>query len=148
MAEAMLSGCVVAMVAPQIHHGLSIRSCASIPADRIPDALSPLVLTLPKPEFGQTSLPAQALEEVMAATSDAELKSKALRAFIVARQMLTPAKRVKNVESLVELWQDGGRGYNVSLLSELSCHSKVPADRQLPHAFSWNCDTEPRPPWC
>lgn len=64
--------------------------------------------------MGQNKLPSQALAGVMARTSDNELESKAMKAFIVARQMMTPVNRVKNVESLLELWQDGGRGYNVS----------------------------------
>lgn len=63
---------------------------------------------------GQITLPAQSLADTLAKTTDDELKAKAMRAFIVARQMMTPVNRVKNVEKLVELWQDGGRGYNVS----------------------------------
>lgn len=75
-----------------------------------------MVLSLAKPDttMGQNKLPSQALAGVMARTSDNELESKAMKAFIVARQMMTPVNRVKNVESLLELWQDGGRGYNVS----------------------------------
>jgi hypothetical protein len=62
-------------------------------------------------------LPSQALASLLAKTTDDELKTKAMKAFIVARQMMTPVNRVKNIESLIELWQDGGRGYNVSRLA-------------------------------
>ena len=76
------------------------------------------MLTLPKPDIRleKSPLPAQALADILARTTDDELKAKAMKAFIVARQMMTPVNRVKNVETLVELWQDGGRGYNVSHL--------------------------------
>jgi hypothetical protein len=43
------------------------------------------------------------------------MKLKSLRAFIVARQMFTPTSKINRVKELVQTWQDGARGYNVSL---------------------------------
>jgi hypothetical protein len=39
---------------------------------------------------------------------------KSLRGFIVARQLFTPTSRINSVKELVQTWQDGARGYNVS----------------------------------
>ena len=80
------------------------------------ELLQPLILTLPKPAPGHEHgpIPAPPLAAALSNTTDDELKSKAMKAFIVARQMMTPVNRVKNVENLVALWQDGGRGYDVS----------------------------------
>lgn len=120
MAQAMLSGCVVAMTALQTHHGqcsLPAYMC-KLTGPRT-DILDPLVLTLPKPRAPYGQVPAQSLADVLKHTSDADLQIRALRAFIVARQMLTPVSRMKTVENLVEQWRSGGRGYNVSLTSTL-----------------------------
>jgi hypothetical protein len=42
------------------------------------------------------------------------MKLKSLRGFIVARQLFTPTSRTNSVKELVQTWQDGARGYNVS----------------------------------
>ena len=42
------------------------------------------------------------------------MKLKSLRGFIVARQLFTPTSRINSVKELVQTWQDGARGYNVS----------------------------------
>jgi len=72
------------------------------------------------------------------------MKLKSLRGFIVARQLFTPTSRINSVKELVQTWQDGARGYNVSK----SLMDMTDLTKKLPHAFKWNCDSEPRPSWC
>ncbi|WVR05545.1 hypothetical protein IAU60_002564 [Kwoniella sp. DSM 27419] len=98
--EAMLSGCVVAMVPPKAHH----------------DLLSPVILPLPagaaasdKPE-----LPVDQVQAVLAVHGPPAIKRKAVKGFIAARQRFTPGARLRAVEDVVQVWKDGGRGYHFS----------------------------------
>lgn len=59
------------------------------------------------------------LQEIWEVITDAledetELKRKALRAFIHARQHFTPARQVGYILELTELYRSGERGYEVS----------------------------------
>lgn len=110
----MMSGCVIATVSLQIHRGGSRDSVYLAALTSRVEILDPWALILPKPQDDSGELPVKALAAVLAQTTDADLKLKALRACLVARQMMSPVSRIKEVANIVELWQEGGRGYNVS----------------------------------
>ncbi|KAK1927874.1 hypothetical protein DB88DRAFT_479642 [Papiliotrema laurentii] len=93
IAQAMLSGCVVAAVQPDVQH----------------DVLAPLIIPLtPLPDDG---LPSEELNRILAKLSTSELKRKALHAFILARQKFVPIAGVRAVLDAAKRWEQGGRGY-------------------------------------
>ncbi|KAK8865600.1 hypothetical protein IAR55_000744 [Kwoniella newhampshirensis] len=118
VAQAMLSGCVVAMVSPHAEH----------------DMFAPLILPIPKPSLSNAStptpLPVESLDAYLSETTSSELKHKALHAFIIARRHLDPRARTKAVSSTVNKWENGGRGYD------------------FPHGYRWDCDSIVKPAWC
>ena len=85
------------------------------------EALSQVVLALSRPKQmnngnDPTPLPVQALRNLLADTSTSELKYKALHGFILARQQHSPHSHVRGVFGALKRWQEGGRGYLVSLV--------------------------------
>lgn len=95
IAQAMLSGCLVAAVPPDVEYG----------------TLSHLILPLKKSD---ELLPAAQIEEAMGNLSDGELKKKLLRSFIFARQAFVGPARINEIFSIIERWEEGARGYIVS----------------------------------
>ncbi|WWD18224.1 hypothetical protein CI109_102674 [Kwoniella shandongensis] len=118
VAQAMLSGCVVAMVPPHAEH----------------DMFGSLILPLPRPTLSDPTLPlplpVDTLNAVLRHTPSSELKQKALQAFIASRHHLHPRARVKAVQEVVKKWDLGGRGYD------------------FPHGYRWDCDSVIKPTWC
>ncbi|OCF75331.1 hypothetical protein I204_04186 [Kwoniella mangroviensis CBS 8886] len=109
IAKAMLSGCIVATVPPQTHH----------------DAFSSLILPLATPSSVSIlpDLPVDNLNQLLHKYTNSQLQRLALKAFISARNRLVPPSRLKGVESAVQIWEDGGRGYDFK------------------KGFRWDCDS-------
>lgn len=97
MAQAMLSGCLVAAVPPDVEYG----------------TLSHLILALKKSD---KVLPADQIEEAMGKLSDSELKKKLLRSFIFARQAFVGPARLNQVFGIIDRWEQGARGYLVCFM--------------------------------
>lgn len=106
----MLSGCLVAAVPPDVEYA----------------ALSELILPLKRSD---EALPASQIESVMGGLSDAELKKKLLRAFIYARQAFVGQTRLAEIFGIIDRWEQGARGYLVSVRGRLESCSLLYADR-------------------
>ncbi|WVQ85737.1 hypothetical protein IAT38_007904 [Cryptococcus sp. DSM 104549] len=112
MAQALLSGCIVATVPPQSAH----------------DVLDPIILPLPVPVAADGSplpLPVSVLDPLRRETSTQELKIRALKGFIAARHRLVPRSRTKSVWEAVKRSEEGGRGYEFPHGFRWDCSSAV-----------------------
>jgi len=121
VAQAMLSGCVVAMVTPEVEAEL----------------VSPLIIALPRPSPLNSSipvsLPVESVQTALQGLSTSDRKRKGLHGFILARQKFVPNVRLNAVLDTMSKYQEGARGY------------------LFPHGFRWSCDSytaEGRAPWC
>ncbi|ORY23931.1 hypothetical protein BCR39DRAFT_548293 [Naematelia encephala] len=93
MAQAMMAGCVVATVIPEVEREL----------------LSTVVVPLPKSDPDSWI---ENLENALSVSiTGQELQRRALHAFIIARQKFTTEIRIKAVRDVVKKWQVGARGY-------------------------------------
>jgi hypothetical protein len=100
MVQAMLSGCLVASVIPEVDH----------------ISLAGLLLPL---EASDEAVPATQIEAGLRNMTDKELKQKVLAAFIYARRHFVPDAVVDDVLEIVDKWDAGGRGYLVSTIDVL-----------------------------
>lgn len=96
MAAAMLGGCLVATVNPDVEHA-TIEHLI-IPLSRTDDAL-----------------PADQFETALGNLTDSDLKKKALNAFVFARNEFTGNIKVDSVLDIVHRYDRGARGYIVSV---------------------------------
>jgi hypothetical protein len=94
MAEAMLSGCLVAAAPPDVEYG----------------TLAHLILPLAKSD---ETLPVAQIEAALGRLAPGEFEKKLLRAFIFARQALVGPTRLAQVFSILDRWEHGARGYLV-----------------------------------
>jgi hypothetical protein len=101
MAAAMLGGCLVATVNPDVEHA-TIEHLI-IPLSRTDDAL-----------------PADQFETALGNLTDSDLKKKALNAFVFARNEFTGNIKVDSVLDIVHRYDRGARGYIVSVQSWVS----------------------------
>ena len=125
----MLSGCVVATVQPEVHHGGLRTACRC--SLLMPDVLSPMIIPLSPPSDTSGALPVDELRKSLSKLTDAELKRKQLHAFIYARQQFVPTAGVRAVLDATRRWEEGGRGY------------------MFPNGWRWTCSTAGvKPPWC
>jgi len=119
VAQALLSGCVVAMVPSEVESGAFCLACVRPAADTIVSLKrgpSPTILPLPHPPktyTAQHSLPVDAITELLDQTSASNLTLKALHGFILARQKFVPHVRMRSVLDVIRKWEDGARGYLV-----------------------------------
>lgn len=109
MAQAMLSGCLVAAVPPDVEYG----------------TLTHLILPLSKSD---DTLPATQIDAELSRLTDAELEKRLLRAFIFARQALVGPTRLSQIFSIIDRWEQGARGY----LVRISVYRLTPVPAQLP----------------
>ncbi|WVQ96936.1 hypothetical protein IAU59_004045 [Kwoniella sp. CBS 9459] len=109
--KAMLSGCVVATVPPHTGH----------------DIFAPVILPLSPPTNAAATpiaIPAEQLQQLLHGQySTADLRRIALRAFMVARHRSIPHARLNSVERIVNIWEEGGRGYHFGDGFRWDCHS-------------------------
>ncbi|KAI5455341.1 hypothetical protein NCC49_000155 [Naganishia albida] len=96
MAQAMLSGCVVATVTPPVFKNpLKSLTTSSHSHQSIHTNLLPQVIQI---------------SGIISAYTPEELDEKALWAFMFASETVTTQRKVQEVEELVKLWRAGGRG--------------------------------------
>lgn len=95
MAEAMLSGCIVATVQPDVEHS----------------ELSKLTLPLPKTS---DAVPDAQIEAALRQLTDADLSRMALQSFVYARRNLIGTAMLANVVNVLGRFNRGARGYIVS----------------------------------
>lgn len=96
MAQAMLSGCLVATVPPDVKHG-DIQH-----------------LIIPLKKTSDRGVPSAQIEEFVSKLSDKEFKRMLVRAFIFARQEFVGAVKADSVLDIVDRYKKGARGYLVS----------------------------------
>lgn len=96
VAQAMMSGCLVAAAPPDVEH----------------KELAGLILPLRRTE---EAVPVEQVQAALANLSDADIKGMLLSANIYARQVLADEARVLSVVELLGKFEAGARGYMVSL---------------------------------
>ncbi|KAL7419402.1 hypothetical protein Q5752_006240 [Cryptotrichosporon argae] len=123
MAQAMLSGCVVATAPPEVEKSAILR----------------LIIPLTKPpavdvEVGvpptRHALPRDQLDAALGSLTEAQLKEKALQSFIFARQRFGAPAGIAGRLRVLERWKAGARGY------------------LFPHAFRQSCESPGTAAWC
>jgi hypothetical protein len=114
LAESLASGCIPALVLPEVLHGQYIYDERN--EGRLKwgvETLQPLIIPL-KQSHSPSMLPNRELAHKLSYLRDDELEKMSRAGSQTARELFTTRTRVEGIWSALERWEDGGRGYLVS----------------------------------